>query len=159
MSKQRLDLYLVENNYFQSREQAKRHIMAKCVYVNDEPIIKPGSIVDLNKPINIRIKTKCPFVSRAGLKLLKAIEYFKLDLTNKIMLDVGSSTGGFCDCALQHGIKQVYALDVGTNQLAYKIRTNPQVLVFEQTNFRTIPHDFFNVKLHSHPISIIRKHH
>ena len=146
MSKIRLDIYLYEEGYFDSREKAKRNIMAKNVLINDEPKIKPGELIDPKNIKSIRVKDKCPYVSRAGLKLAKAIEVFNLDLTNKVMLDVGSSTGGFVDCALQNGIGKVVALDVGTNQLAYKLRNHKQVKVFEQTNFRTIPNNFFKDK-------------
>lgn len=142
----RLDQYLVENGYFESREQAKKHIMAKQVLVNEEPIIKAGQTIDPEKIKSIRIKNNCPFVSRAGLKLDAAIKNFNINLNGLTMLDVGSSTGGFTDCALQNGIKEVYALDVGTNQLAYKLRTHNQVKVFEQTNFRNLEADFFPIQ-------------
>lgn len=142
--KQRVDVYLVEQGYFESREQAKRHIMAKNVLINDEPCIKPGDNIDTNKVTSVRIKQRCPYVSRAGLKLKKAIDKWHLNFKDKRMLDVGSSTGGFCDCALQHGAKEIVALDVGTNQLFYNLRIDPRIQVCEQTNFRTIPKDFFD---------------
>lgn len=146
MKKIRIDQYLVENGYFESRENAKRHIMAKQVLVNEEPIIKPGEMINPDKIKDVRVKNACPYVSRAGLKLAAAVKEFNIQFSDKVMLDVGSSTGGFCDYALQNGIKQVVALDVGTNQLAYKIRINPKVKVCEQTNFRTIDKDFFEDK-------------
>lgn len=142
--KKRLDVYLVEEGYFDSREQAKRNIMARNVLINDEPLIKPGDNIDPEKIKSVRIKDSCPYVSRAGLKLKAAIDGFDLDFKDKEMLDVGSSTGGFCDCALQHGASHVVALDVGTNQLAYKLRVDPRITVQEQTNFRTIESNFFN---------------
>lgn len=142
--KKRLDVYLVEEGYFDSREQAKRNIMARNVLINDEPLIKPGDNIDPEKIKSVRVKDSCPYVSRAGLKLKAAIDSFDLDFKDKEMLDVGSSTGGFCDCALQHGASHVVALDVGTNQLAYKLRVDPRITVQEQTNFRTIEPDFFN---------------
>lgn len=142
--KKRLDLYLVEAGYFDSREQAKRNIMARNVLINDEPLIKPGDNIDPEKIKSVRIKDSCPYVSRAGLKLKAAIDVFDLDFKDKEMLDVGSSTGGFCDCALQHGASHVVALDVGTNQLAYQLRVDPRITVQEQTNFRTIKPNFFD---------------
>ncbi len=145
MSKIRIDIYLVEHGFFPTREKAKRAIMAHQVLVNETPVYKAGETFKLENIKDVRIKGNvCPYVSRGGLKLAKAIEVFSIDCNNKTMLDVGSSTGGFTDCALQHGITSVAALDVGTNQLDYKIRNDDRVLVFEQTNFRTIKSDFFN---------------
>jgi len=147
MSKIRIDVHLVEEGYFDTREKAKRAIMARQVLVNDTPVYKAGESFKLENIKSIRIKGNlCPYVSRGGLKLEKAIKYWDLQLGGKIMLDVGSSTGGFTDCALQHGIDHVYALDVGTNQLVYKIREDERVSVFEKTNFRTIDENFFDVK-------------
>lgn len=147
MAKVRIDVYLVENGYFETREKAKRSIMAGIVLVNDQPVHKAGESFKEENIKEVRIKGNiCPYASRGGLKLEKAIKKWNLNFTDKIMLDVGSSTGGFTDCALQHGAKEVSALDVGTNQLVYKLRIDERVKVFEQTNFRTIPEDFFAEK-------------
>lgn len=147
MAKIRIDKYLVENGYFETREKAKRSIMAGIVLVNEQPVYKAGDNFDPSKILEVRIKGDiCPYASRGGLKLKKAIDTFNLDFNEKVMLDVGASTGGFTDCALIHGAKQVYALDVGTNQLIYRLREDSRVVVQEQTNFRTIEDDFFPCK-------------
>lgn len=147
MAKVRIDAWLAQNNYFETREKAKRSIMAGIVLVNDKPVHKPGESFKEEDIKEVRIKgTQCPYASRGGFKLEKAIKLWNLDMSDKLMLDVGSSTGGFTDCALMNGAKYVYALDVGTNQLIYRLRTHEQVKVFEQTNFRTIPEDFFDTK-------------
>ncbi len=147
MAKVRIDLYLVENGYFETREKAKRSIMAGVVLVNNQPVHKAGEAFKEEDIKEVRIKGNiCPYVSRGGLKLEKAIKRWNLDFNDKLMLDVGSSTGGFTDCALQHGAREVAALDVGTNQLVYKLRVDERVKVYEQTNFRTIEADFFSEK-------------
>ena len=93
---------------------------------------------------NLHVKGNImPYVSRGGLKLEKALKEFSLDIKDKIMVDIGSSTGGFTDCALQNGAKLVYAVDVGTNQLVWKLRNDPRVIVKEQTNFRYATIDLF----------------
>jgi 23S rRNA (cytidine1920-2'-O)/16S rRNA (cytidine1409-2'-O)-methyltransferase len=140
--KERIDVLLVDQGFFDSREKAKRSIMAGLVYVGNERIIKPGEKVDIS--LEIRVKGKInPYVSRGGFKLEKAIKTFALDLNDTIMVDIGSSTGGFTDCALQNGAKLVYAVDVGTNQLDWKIRSHEQVMVMEKTNFRYATLDLF----------------
>lgn len=135
MGKERIDQLLVDRSFFPSRERAKSAIMAGLVFIDEEKIEKPGTKVDENA--NIRVKGEVhPFVSRGGLKLLQAIQIFHLDLKNRIMIDIGASTGGFTDCGLQHGIKKVYAIDVGYGQLAWSLRNDPRVEVMERTNFR-----------------------
>ncbi len=147
MAKVRIDIYLVENGYFETREKAKRSIMAGVVLVNDQPVHKAGETFNVESIKEVRIKGNiCPYASRGGLKLEKAIKRWQLDFNGIKMLDVGSSTGGFTDCALQHGADHVCALDVGTNQLVYKLRVDERVSVFEKTNFRTISSDFFPAK-------------
>lgn len=133
--KERLDVLLVDKGIFESREQAKRSIMAGLVKVNDEVIDKPGTQVIIDTDIKLK-GDLCPYVSRGGLKLLKAIEHFSIDIKNKVVLDIGASTGGFTDCALQHGAQEVYAIDVGYGQLAWKLRQDERVHVLERTNFR-----------------------
>lgn len=140
--KERLDILLVENGLFETREKAKRAIMAGLVYGNEERLDKPGEKVSRDLTLTIKGKT-LPYVSRGGLKLEKAIKEFDLNIQDKIMIDIGSSTGGFTDCALQNGVKLSYALDVGYNQLAWKLRQDERVVVMERTNFRySTPADF-----------------
>lgn len=142
MSKERIDVLLVQQGFFDSRERAKRAIMAGLVYDRHGRIDKPGQKIDITEDITVKGKD-IPYVSRGGLKLEKAIQAFDLHLENRIMLDIGASTGGFTDCALQHGVEFVYALDVGTNQLVWKLRNHPQVQCMEQTNFRYATLDMF----------------
>ena len=133
--KKRLDLLLTERGLFPSREQAKAAIMAGEVLVNEQKIDKAGAAVDSNCTIRL-LGNKLPFVSRGGLKLAKAITSFSLDLAGKTVIDIGASTGGFVDCALQNGAAKVYAVDVGYNQLAWKLSTDDRVIVLEKTNAR-----------------------
>ncbi len=147
MAKIRIDKYLIDKNYFDDIDVLKRYIMAGKVYINENKITSGALKYNEEEIKNIKITKKTnPFASRGGLKLQKAIEYWNIDFKNKVVLDVGSSTGGFCSCALHYGAKKVYALDVGTNQLSYELRINPQIEVFEQTNFRTLEKDFFKEK-------------
>ncbi|WP_078545839.1 TlyA family RNA methyltransferase [Litchfieldia alkalitelluris] len=140
--KERLDVILVERGLIETREKAKRTIMAGLVYSNEERLDKPGEKVDREIPLTIKGKVM-PYVSRGGLKLEKALQEFELTITDKILIDIGSSTGGFTDCALQNGAKLSYALDVGYNQLAWKLRQDERVVVMERTNFRYVkPEDF-----------------
>ncbi|WP_010284556.1 TlyA family RNA methyltransferase [Bacillus timonensis] len=135
--KERLDVLLVERGLIETREKAKRSIMAGLVYTNEERLDKPGEKVEIDIPLTVKGNV-IPYVSRGGLKLEKAIKEFDLNIKDKIMIDVGSSTGGFTDCALQNGVKQSYALDVGYNQLAWKLRQDERVIVMERTNFRYV---------------------
>ncbi len=144
MKKERVDVLLVEKGFFDSREKAKRAIMAGLVYDQNDRIDKVGTKIDTETPLFVKGQV-LKYVSRGGLKLEKAIQSFDLQLEDKIMLDIGSSTGGFTDCGLQNGVKLVYALDVGTNQLVWKLRNDSRVIVMEQTNFRTVNLDRFNV--------------
>ena len=138
-NKMRLDEYLVENEYFEDLEVAKRQIMVGNVIVNEQKIDKPGEIISLDKIKSIRIKEKdIPYVSRGGLKLEKAIKVFDLDFKGKIVLDIGASTGGFTDCSLQNGAKFVYAIDVGTNQLDWKLRNDSRVKSIENEHINNL---------------------
>ncbi|OEF95526.1 TlyA family rRNA (cytidine-2'-O)-methyltransferase [Vulcanibacillus modesticaldus] len=136
-NKERLDVLVTNKGFFSSREQAKRSIMAGLVKVNNEIIDKPGTKVATDAKIDVKGNLH-PFVSRGGLKLLKAIESFSIDMKDKVVLDIGASTGGFTDCSLQHGAKEVYAIDVGYGQLAWKLRQDERVHVMERTNFRYV---------------------
>lgn len=132
--KQRLDLLLVEQDLVESREQARRLIMAGEVLVDEVVVDKPGTKVSVDGTIRVRAGLK--FVSRGGLKLEAALEDFGLDVTNLVAVDVGASTGGFTDCLLQRGTAQVFAVDVGYGQLAWKLRSDDRVVVVERTNIR-----------------------
>lgn len=137
MQKIRLDVLLVERNLIETREKAKRVVMAGLVYSNEQRLDKPGVKVVSDIPLTIKGKIM-PYVGRGGLKLEKALDYFEINIENKIMIDVGSSTGGFTDCALQNGAKLSYAIDVGYNQLDWKLRSDDRVKVMERTNFRYV---------------------
>lgn len=135
VAKVRLDKLLVDRELAQSRERAKALIMAGEVVVNDHRVDKPGT--DVPCDAIVRLKTPdIPYVSRGGLKLAHALSHFAIDPQNLCCLDIGSSTGGFTDCLLQHGAREVHAVDVGTNQLDWRLRQHPQVVVHEQTDIR-----------------------
>ncbi|MBN2803948.1 MAG: TlyA family RNA methyltransferase [Deltaproteobacteria bacterium] len=142
MSKQRLDILVFESGLADSRQKAQSLIMAGKILVNETPVTKAGTKVDSTLEIRIRGEAN-PFVSRGGLKLNGALDDLKANVENKIIIDVGASTGGFTDCCLQRGAKYVYAVDVGTNQLAWKLRNDNRVKSIEQTNAKEImPHMF-----------------
>ena len=131
---QRIDTFLVEHQFVESREQAKRLILAGAVTVNGNSNIKPGQRVPSDAKVVVQEQQK--YVSRGGFKLEKALSTFDMDVRDRVALDVGASTGGFTDCLLQHGVRFVYAVDVGYGQFAWKLRTHPQVLPIERTNVR-----------------------
>jgi 23S rRNA (cytidine1920-2'-O)/16S rRNA (cytidine1409-2'-O)-methyltransferase len=140
--KERVDVLLVERGICETREKAKRAIMAGIIFSNEERMEKPGEKIAEDAPLRMK-GNDLKYVSRGGLKLEKALAEFDLSVEGKLMLDIGSSTGGFTDCALQNGAKHCYALDVGSNQLAWKIRQDERVTVMEKTNFRhSKPEDF-----------------
>jgi 23S rRNA (cytidine1920-2'-O)/16S rRNA (cytidine1409-2'-O)-methyltransferase len=132
--RERLDLLLVDRQLVGSREHGRRRILAGEVFVNDQRATKPGFLIDASA--DIRLQSTLPYVSRGGLKLEKALREFAIPVTDKTALDIGASTGGFTDCLLAHGAARVFAIDVGYGQLAWKLRKNPAVLVFEKTNIR-----------------------
>ena len=142
MEKKRIDVLLVEQGFFDSREKAKRAVMAGIVHNDHEIIDKPGTKVPVDMELFVK-GTVMPYVSRGGLKLEKALKIFDISMQNRVMVDIGSSTGGFTDCALQNGAQCVYAVDVGTNQLVWKLRNDPRVIVKEKTNFRYATRDLF----------------
>lgn len=135
--KERLDVLLVKRNLAESREKAKAIIMSGIVYVEGQKEDKAGTTFPEESTIEVRGKTM-PYVSRGGYKLEKAIANFGIDLVEKVCSDVGSSTGGFTDCMLQNGAKKVFAIDVGTNQLAWKLRIDERVVCMEKTNIRYV---------------------
>ena len=143
--KERLDVLLVGQGYFDSREKAKRAIMAGLVYVDGAISDKSGTKIKTDADIVVK-GNKCPFVSRGGLKLAKAIDSFGFDLDGKVCMDVGASTGGFTDCMLQNGAKKVYAIDVGYGQLDYSLRNDSRVCNMEKCNFRYLEPDAIDEK-------------
>ncbi len=138
----RLDVYLTEKNYFSSRSQASLAIKERRVQVNSRTITKAGYEVEESDIVTVK-KQQYSFVSRGGHKLLEAINKFKIDLSDKVVLDIGASTGGFSDCALQFKAKRVYAYDVGEGQLAEKLRNDPRVIVKEKINARYLKKEDF----------------
>ncbi|MBE8996926.1 TlyA family RNA methyltransferase [Nostoc sp. LEGE 12447] len=136
MAKQRLDTLLVELNLCSSRALAQRLIQAGEVTVNQQLVDKPGTEVDISAQINI--KERSPFVSRGGEKLSKALSVFAIPVAERICLDGGISTGGFTDCLLQAGAKQVYGIDVGYGQVDWRLRNDSRVILRERTNLRQL---------------------
>jgi len=133
----RLDLFLVEKKIFSTREKAKLAIRNNAIMVEDKIINIPSK--KINEDIKIKIVGKImPYVSKGGLKLEKAIKEFCVSIKDKIILDIGSSTGGFTDCCLKNNAKLVYAIDVGINQLADELKKNPKVISMEETDFREL---------------------
>jgi 23S rRNA (cytidine1920-2'-O)/16S rRNA (cytidine1409-2'-O)-methyltransferase len=134
--KERLDQLLVEKNFAADLEQSQRLILAGAVLVNDTPVDKVGTRVD--RASDIRVRHQSPYVSRAGEKLAAALHHFHIEPHGYVVLDIGASTGGFTDCILQRGAQHVYTIDVGTNQLAWSLRNDARVTVFEETHARTL---------------------
>ena len=130
----RLDLELVERGLFESREKAKRAIMAGTVQVNEQTARKPSDTVRPGDRLSLLAPEK--FVSRGGLKLEHALDHFKINVAGQTAIDLGASTGGFTDCLLQRGAAKVFAIDVGHGQLAWKLRNDPRVVVMEKLNAR-----------------------
>ena len=135
--KERLDVLLVSLGIAESRAKAQATIMAGEVYVNGQKADKSGMEVDITANVEVR-GSACPYVSRGGLKLEKALKNFGVDPTGYVCSDSGASTGGFTDCLLQQGASKVFAIDVGYGQLAWKIRNDPRVVVMERTNIRYV---------------------
>jgi 23S rRNA (cytidine1920-2'-O)/16S rRNA (cytidine1409-2'-O)-methyltransferase len=132
----RLDQLLFERGLAGSREKAKALILAGQVKVNGQRSDKAGKEIDLDATIDVAAPP--PYVSRGGHKLAQALDHWQIDPTNKVCLDIGSSTGGFTDCLLQRGALRVYAFDVGTNQMDYRLRTDPRVVLREGVNARNL---------------------
>lgn len=132
--KKRLDVLIFEKGLAESRSKAQAIVMAGNVSVNGQKVTKAGTQV--SEEDIIEIEKQNPYVSRGGLKLESVLTLFDIDFTDKVCIDIGASTGGFTDCMLQHGAKKVYAVDVGTAQLHYKLRNDPRVVNIENVNFR-----------------------
>ncbi|EAW37049.1 TlyA family RNA methyltransferase [Lyngbya sp. PCC 8106] len=148
MAKQRLDTLLIDRNLCSSRHIAQRLIRAGEVMVNQQVIDKPGTEIDLEA--QIKVKQRSPFVSRGGEKLIKALDYFKINVSERICIDGGISTGGFTDCLLQAGAKRIYGIDVGYGQVDWRLRTDPRVILLERTNLRHLtPEQLYSQSEHS----------
>ncbi len=142
-TKERIDVLLVSQGHAQSREQAKRLVMAGLVFSGTEVVDKPGTKLSVDSLLTVKGALH-PYASRGGLKLEQALRVFPVSLEGKIVLDVGASTGGFTDCALQHGAKLVYSVDVGYGQLAWALRSDERVRVMERVNFRHADRNWFD---------------
>ena len=149
MPKQRADQLLVERGLAESRAKAQALILAGLVFSGERKIDKAGQTLPDDAPLGVRGKEH-PWVSRGGIKLAHALEHFGWDVTGAVALDVGSSTGGFTDVLLQNGAAKVFAVDVGTNQLAWKLRQDPRVIVHEQCNAR-----YLSDEIVTEPIDIL----
>ncbi|MDR7314095.1 TlyA family RNA methyltransferase [Brevibacillus nitrificans] len=141
--KERVDVLLVERGIYETREKAKAAVMAGLVQVAGERCDKPGTKFPEDVAITVKGEVH-PYVGRGGLKLEKALRVFGIDMTGRVMMDIGASTGGFTDCALQHGARLVYAIDVGYGQLAWSLRQDERVVVMERTNFRHLDPETFD---------------
>lgn len=141
--KKRLDVLLFEKGMAPSRERAKAVIMSGVVYVNNQKADKAGMSIPEDAEIEIRGKTNT-FVSRGGLKIEKALDYFEIDPAGLCVMDIGASTGGFTDCLLTRGARKVYSIDVGYGQLAWKLRHDPRVVCMERTNIRKVTPDMLD---------------
>ena len=143
VKKERLDKLLVDKGLIESREKAKRYIMANLVKVDGLTVIKAGTRCDIDSKLTVESLTT-RYVSRGGNKLKKALTEFNIGVTGKIVIDIGASTGGFTDCLLQHGAQKVYCIDVGYGQLDWTLRQDPRVVNIEKTNIRYISKESFN---------------
>jgi len=137
MARTRLDMALVERGLAETRAAAQRLVMAGLVFSGEKRFDKPGQSIASDIELEVRGQPH-PYVSRGGLKLERALDHFAIPVTGRVALDVGASTGGFTDCLLQRGAAKVYAVDVGTNQLAWKLRSDPRVVSMEKTNIRGV---------------------
>ena len=135
--KERLDVLLVKRGLAETREKAKTTLMAGLVLVNGQKIDKAGTMVKEDAELRV-LGDALPYVSRGGLKLEKAMKTFNINMEGKFVADIGASTGGFTDCALQRGAAKVFAIDVGYGQLAWKLRSDPRVVNMERTNIRYV---------------------
>ena len=149
----RLDQFVFEEGYTESRQRAQALIMAGVVYVNNQKVDKAGYMVKDTDTVEVRGKD-LKYVSRGGYKLEKAIELYNLDLKDKICMDIGASTGGFTDCMLQNGAQKVYSVDVGYGQLAWKLRTDERVVNLEKTNIRNVTEENLEEKINFFSVDV-----
>lgn len=154
--KERLDKVLVNRGLVSSRSKSQELINSSLVKVNDKIVSKCNYMVSDDDKISLLENDKLKYVSRGGLKLEKAINVFDIDFKDKIVMDIGSSTGGFCDCALKHGAKRIVAIDVGTNVLHESLRNDKRIDLHEQTNFKYLEHSYFkNIDIITCDVSFI----
>ena len=149
----RLDQYVFEEGYTESRQRAQALIMAGVVYVNNQKVDKAGYMVKDADKVEVRGKD-LKYVSRGGYKLEKAIELYGIVLTDKLCMEIGASTGGFTDCMLQNGAKKVYSVDVGYGQLAWKLRTDERVVNMEKTNIRNVTAEDLDEKINFFSVDV-----
>ena len=142
----RLDQYVFQEGYTESRRRAQAIIMSGVVFVNNQKADKPGTMIKETDVVEVRGR-ELKYVSRGGLKLEKAINEYGIDLTDRVCMDIGASTGGFTDCMLQNGAKKVYAVDVGYGQLAWKLRNDERVINMEKTNIRNVTLDMLDERI------------
>ena len=151
--KVRLDQYIFEEGYAPSRRRAQALIMSGIVFVNNQKADKAGTMIKDTDIVEVRGKD-LKYVSRGGLKLEKAMELYSLELTDKICMDIGASTGGFTDCMLQNGAAKVYSVDVGYGQLAWKLRSDERVVNMEKTNIRNVTEDMLQEKINFFSVDV-----
>ena len=149
----RLDQYVFEQGYAPSKSRAQALIMSGIVFVNNQKADKAGTMIKETDVVEVRGKD-LKYVSRGGLKLEKAINEYGLDLTGKVCMDIGASTGGFTDCMLQNGAQKVYAVDVGYGQLAWKLRSDERVKNMEKTNIRNVTVDMLEEKINFFSVDV-----
>lgn len=149
----RLDQYIFEEGYAPSRRRAQALIMSGIVFVNNQKADKAGTMIKDTDIVEVRGKD-LKYVSRGGLKLEKAIDIYSLELSDKICMDIGASTGGFTDCMLQNGAAKVYAVDVGYGQLAWKLRSDERVVNMEKTNIRNVTVDMLDEKINFFSVDV-----
>jgi 23S rRNA (cytidine1920-2'-O)/16S rRNA (cytidine1409-2'-O)-methyltransferase len=161
MNDERIDIALVNQAFFDSRSKAKQAIESQVVFVNGQKVLKASQLVTLEDKISI-LYNPLKYVSRGGLKLERGIEYFDLDLKDYLAMDIGASTGGFTDCMLQNGVKKVYAVDVGKNQLAASLKESSQVVDLSECNVRDLKKedldltfDFISVDVSFIPLRLV----
>ena len=149
----RLDQYIFEQGYAPSKTRAQALIMSGIVFVNNQKADKAGTMIKETDIVEVRGKD-LKYVSRGGLKLEKAINEYGLDLTDRVCMDIGASTGGFTDCMLQNGARKVYAVDVGYGQLAWKLRSDERVKNMEKTNIRNVTVDMLDEKINFFSVDV-----
>lgn len=146
MQRERIDKLLVDRGFADSRTKAQALVMAGAVLVEEQLVRKPSEVFSLESQIRIKAEATSRYVGRGGVKLEAALRQFKIDVGSFVCLDVGASTGGFTDCLLQHGARRVFAIDVGHNQIDWKLRNDRRVEVLEGINARYLAPDDFNEK-------------
>lgn len=150
MKKKRADDLLIDHGLVADREEAARVILARQIFLPDRPLSSPAELLPADTRFHVKPRASAPYVSRGGLKLAAALKAFSVNVTERVCLDIGISTGGFADCLLQHGARQVIGIDVGYGQLAHRLRQDKRVTIFEKTNIMT-----FDLSRIKDPISLV----